>query len=72
MTQVGQSEKDLAMKGNLPGAVQGAVVRSMTSNNTLGKLLLQGDRQSMGILTDIIYDILKSGQKIDVDGIGDV
>jgi type I restriction enzyme R subunit len=67
MAQVGQSEKELAMKGNLPGAVQGAVVRSMTSNNALAKLLLKGDRQAMGILTDIIYDILKSGDKLDVD-----
>ena len=69
MAQVGQSEKELAMKGNLPGAVQGAVVRSMTSNNALAKLLLKGDKQAMGILTDIIYDILKSGEKLDLDGL---
>lgn len=66
MAQVGQSDKELAMKGNLPGAVEGAVARSMTSNNALAKLLLKGDRQAMGILTDIIYDILRSGEKIDV------
>ena len=67
MAQVGQSGKELAMKGNLPGAVQGAVVRSMTSNNVLAKLLLKGDKQAMGILTDIIYDLLKSGEKLDLD-----
>lgn len=70
MAQVGQSDKGLAMKGNLPGTVQGAVVRAMSSNNALAKILLQGDRQAMGILTNIIYDILKSGEKIDLDGIG--
>lgn len=70
MAQVGQSDKQLAMKGNLPGTVQGAVVRAMSSNNALAKVLLQGDRQAMGILTNIIYDILKSGDKIDLDGIG--
>ena len=70
MAQVGQSDKELAMKGNLPGAVQGAVVRSMTSNNALAKLLLKSDRQAMGILTDIIYDILKSGERLDVRGRG--
>ncbi len=63
------SEKELAMKGNLPGAFLGAVVRSMTSNNALAKLLLKGDRQEMGILTDIIYDILKYGEKLDLDGL---
>jgi type I restriction enzyme R subunit len=68
MAQVDQSEKELAMKGNLPGTVQGAVVRSMTSNNALAKLLLKGDRQAMGILTDLVYDILKSGEKLDVAG----
>lgn len=71
MAQVGQSDKELAMKGNLPGAVQGAVVRAMSSNNALAKLLLQGDRQAMGILTNIIYDILKTGDKIDLNGISD-
>lgn len=65
MAQVDQSDKALAMKGNLPGAVQGAVVRAMTSNSDLAKLLLKGDRQAMGILTDLIYDLLKSGDRID-------
>ena len=72
MAQVDQSDKSLAMKGNLPGMVQGAVVRAMTSNNDLAKLLLKGDRQAMGILTDLIYDILKSGEKLDVDIMADV
>lgn len=71
MAQVDQSGKDLAMKGNLPGAVQGAVVRAMTSNSSLATLLLKNDRQAMGILTNIIYDILKSGEKLDLDGLGD-
>ncbi len=57
------------MNGNLSGAVQGAVVCSMTSNNALAKLLLKGDKQAMGILTDIIYDIFKSGEKLDLDGL---
>ncbi|PXW57734.1 DEAD/DEAH box helicase family protein [Methylobacterium sp. B4] len=71
MAQVHQSEKELAMKGNLPGAVQGAVVRAMTSNSSLATLLLKNDHQAMGILTNIIYDILKSGEKLDLDGLKD-
>ncbi|CAO1654912.1 type I restriction endonuclease subunit R [Parasphingorhabdus sp. NYA22] len=69
MAQVEQSEKELAMKGNLPGSVQGAVVRAMTSNNALATLILKEDKQAMGILTNIIYDILKSGDKLDLDAL---
>jgi len=45
------------------------VVRSTTSKNGLTKLPLKGDRQPIGILTDIIYDILMSGEKLDMDAI---
>jgi len=69
MAQVKQSDKQLAMKGNLPGSVQNAVVRSLTSNKSLASLLLKEDRQAMGILTNIIYDILKSGDKLDLDSL---
>lgn len=69
MAQVDQSDKALAMKGNLPGAVQGAVARAMTSNGDLAKLLLREDRQAMGILTDLIYDLLKSGEKLDASAL---
>jgi type I restriction enzyme R subunit len=72
MAQVEQSDKHLAMKGNLPGAVQAAVVRAMTSNNALAKLLLQGDRQAMGVFTSLIYDLLKSGENIDFNGLMEV
>lgn len=71
MAQVGQSDKELAMKGNLAGAVQGAVVRSMTSNNALAELLLKEDKQALGILTDIIYDILRSGEQLDISAAAD-
>ncbi|WP_067105345.1 type I restriction endonuclease subunit R [Sphingopyxis granuli] len=69
MAQVNQSDKALAMKGNLPGSVQNAVVRSLTSNKSLASLLLKEDRQAMGILTNIIYDILKSGEKLDAEAL---
>lgn len=67
MAQVEKADKDLAMKGNLPGAVQGAVVRAMTSNNKLAAVLMKNDRQAMGILTNLIYDLLRAGKGIDVD-----
>lgn len=67
MAQVEKSDKELAMKGNLPGAVQQAVVRAMTSNNALATILLKADKQAMGILTNVVYDLLKSGELIDTE-----
>ncbi len=65
--QVAENSKDQALKGNLPGAVQQAVVRAMTSNTSLATLLLKEDRQGIGMLTSMIYDLIKSGDLIDVD-----
>ena len=66
MAQVERNSKDQAMKGNLPGAVQAAVFRSMTSNNALADLLLKQDRQGLAMLNGMIYDLLKAGTGIDL------
>lgn len=68
MAPVGQSEKKHAMTSNLPGVVQGAVVRSMTLNKTFARLLQTGDRQARGNLTGVIYETLESGQNLHLDG----
>ncbi|MFN3687403.1 type I restriction endonuclease subunit R [Salinarimonas sp.] len=70
MAQVQKNTKDTAIKGNLPGAVQNAVVRAMTSHNALAAVLLKKDKQAMSILNNLIYDILKSGSALDLDDIG--
>ncbi|PHR12989.1 MAG: restriction endonuclease [Sphingopyxis sp.] len=64
--QVQENSKDQALKGSLPGAVQGAVVRAMGSNNALATHLLKEDRQSLSILTNLIYDLIKQGKDIDL------
>jgi type I restriction enzyme R subunit len=43
-----------------------AVARAMASNNTLASALLKEDRQSLGIMTNLIYDLLKSGGDINL------
>jgi type I restriction enzyme R subunit len=65
--QVAENSKDQALKGNLPGAVQQAVVRAMMSNTSLATLLLKEDRQGIEMLTSMIYDMLKSGKAIDLN-----
>lgn len=65
--QVAENPKDQALKGNLPGAVQQAVVRAMTSNTSLATLLLKEDRQGIGMLTSMIYDMIKNGEMLDPD-----
>ena len=66
MAQIQKNTKDQAMKGNLPGAVQSAVVRAMSSHNTLASLLLSKDRQSLPILEGVIYDLLKRGENLEI------
>jgi type I restriction enzyme R subunit len=66
MAQVDKNPKEQALKGNLPGAIQMAVARAMASNNSLAATLLKEDRQSLGIMTNLIYDLLKSGGDINL------
>src|SRR6056297_2921458 len=66
MAQINKNNKDQAMKGNLPGAVQAAVVRAMSSHSALATLLLSKDRQALPILEGVIYEILKRGEALDI------
>lgn len=68
MAQVQGSQKELAMKGNLPGEVDRAVVRAMSSHNALATLLLKADPQSRIAFTDLIYDLLKHDRRVDLSG----
>jgi type I restriction enzyme R subunit len=71
MAQVkSDNTREQVLKGNLPGAVQGAVVRALTSHQSLATLLLKSDKQSMSALTDIVYDLLNRGDLIDLEEIG--
>lgn len=66
MAQIDKNTKDQAMKGNLPGAVQAAVVRAMSSHSALATLLLSKDRQALPILEGVIYEILKRGDTLNL------
>ena len=69
MAQVENNSREDALRGTLPGAVADAVVRALTSHQALASLVLKQDRQSMGALTDLIYDLLKEQQNIDVESL---
>lgn len=64
MAQVDKNTKEQAMKGNLPGAVQAAVVRAMSSHSALATLLLSKDKQALPILEGVIYEMLKNGEPL--------
>jgi type I restriction enzyme R subunit len=70
MAQVNENPKEQALKGNLPGAVQKAVVRAMTSNRDLAKLVLKEDSQAIDILTATVYDLLRTGERLDMGDFG--
>ena len=66
MAQVENNTREQAMKGNLPGAVQQAVVRALSSHQKLATQVLKSDRQGMAALTDVIYGLLRDGKHIDL------
>ena len=67
MAQVENNTREQALKGNLPGAVQQGVVRALTSHQKLATLVLKSDRQAMAALTDVIYELIRDKQNIDLD-----
>lgn len=67
MAQVEHNSREDALRGTLPGAVADAVVRALTSHQALATLVLKQDQQSMTALTDLIYDLLKEKQNIDLE-----
>lgn len=70
MAQIQQNSKEDALRGNLPGAVEGAVARALTSHQSLAELLLQQDRQGMRPFIELVYQLVKEGKRIDLGGTG--
>jgi type I restriction enzyme R subunit len=69
VAQVLNNPREQALKGNLPGAVQQAVVRAFSSHKKLAEIVLKSDRQAMDALTDLIYELVRDGHKIDLDNL---
>jgi type I restriction enzyme, R subunit len=67
MAQVENNNREQALKGNLPGAVQQGVVRALTSHQKLATQVLKADRQAMSALTDLIYELIRDRRTIDLD-----
>lgn len=67
MAQVESNTREQALKGNLPGAVQQAVVRALSSHQKLATQVLKSDRQGMSALIDVIYELLLDDKNIDLD-----
>jgi len=67
VAQVGSNTREQAMKGNLPGAVQHAVVRALSSHEKLATQVLKADRHGMAALVDVIYELLRDGKNIELE-----
>lgn len=65
IAQIENNPREVAMNGNIKGAVQSAVVRAMTSHVDLAEHVMKHDQQALGPLVALIYELLKSGSKID-------
>ena len=67
MAQVESNPREQALKGNLPGAVQQAVVRLLSSHQKLAAQVLKHDRQGMSTLVNLVYEMLLKGEDISLD-----
>ena len=67
MAQIENNTRDQVMKGNLPGAVQSAVVRALGSHQKLATILLKADKQAMTAFTDLIYELDRDRRNLDLD-----
>lgn len=64
--QVANNPRDVAMNGNIIGAVQAGVVRAMTSHTNLAEHVMKHDQQAMSPLVNLVYELLKAGKNIDL------
>lgn len=71
MAQIETNTREQAMKGNLPGAVQSAVVRALSSHQKLATILLKADKQAMTAFTDLIYELDKDRRALDPEDFSD-
>ena len=67
MAQLENNTREQAMKGNLRSAVEKGVVRAMRSHQILATQVLKADKQGMDALADLIYDLIRTKQSIDMD-----
>ena len=67
MAQIENNTRENVFKGNLPGAVEGSVVRALSSHTTLAKQVLKTDKQAMTALANMIYELLLNNRIIEVD-----
>ena len=64
---LGHDARREVYSGNLPGAVQSAVVRALGSHQKLATILLKADKQAMTAFTDLIYELDRDRRNLDLD-----
>ncbi len=64
--QIEKNTKQQALNGDLPQAVNRAIVTAMTSHGELARVLLK-DPQSMAEFVSVVYDLVKVGAEVRVD-----
>lgn len=71
MAQVKNNPRSVAMKGNIKGTIQSAVVRAMASHQAQAEHFLKNDMQSLDSFAELIYEMLRDGMNINLsqDGI---
>ena len=68
VAQIENNSRDVAMNGNIKGTVQSALVRAVDSHTELVTQVLKNDKQALMPLVGLLYDMVKSGQNINLSG----
>lgn len=73
VAQVQNNSPQQAVQGDLPGEVQSAVVRVLSAQDErsqsfreMARLLLSKDKQSFDNFTNLIYQVMKEGQRLEL------
>ena len=70
VAQVQNNTREAALRGNITGSVQAAVVRAMRSHRERAEHVLKHDHQALAPLTALIYELIKAGRNIDLSDRG--
>lgn len=70
MAQIANNPREVAMRGNINGAIKSALVRAMMSHQAQAEHLLKNDQQALAPFASLIYELLKAGKNIDLSELG--
>lgn len=67
VSQIQNNPKEVAIQGNLQGAVDKAIIQALSSHTALTKILLKMDENTRASMIELLYEHVKEGKLIDLE-----